>query len=281
MRKVSHYGTLPNHPFSLASFPSLHFLMNFVHSKGEGYSQGCLWPEFIRYAFDPVNEAITQWSLDWFEGRIGPYIPSPSDLSIPPMTGLLCQVCSGDGKRRSIGNYVNQRLLYPVHQWLADLLRTIPQDGTFDQTKPLDLLRGVSDIVHSVDLKSATDRWPLVLMFELMQSLFGRSFASSAVNSTLGTNVFLIPFVNRKANICFVAGQPLGYYSSWPLFALSHHFVMWYAAEQVYPGKKFRGYAILGDDLIITDDRVKEVYSAVRGRLGVRISSSKSLSWSR
>ena len=26
-------------------------------------------------------------------------------------------------------------------------------------------------------------------------------------------------------------GQPLGYYTSWPLFALSHHVVVWVAAE--------------------------------------------------
>lgn len=43
----------------------------------------------------------------------------------------------------------------------------------------------------------------------------------------------------QPAKVSFVAGQPLGYYSSWPLFALSHHMVVWYAAEHVYPSSFF------------------------------------------
>jgi len=40
----------------------------------------------------------------------------------------------------------------------------------------------------------------------------------------------------------FVAGQPLGDYSSWPLFALSHHLLVWICAEEVYPGSRFIDY---------------------------------------
>ena len=42
----------------------------------------------------------------------------------------------------AIGNYVNQRLLWPVHDWLAKVLQRLPVDGTFDQLKPLDRLVG-------------------------------------------------------------------------------------------------------------------------------------------
>jgi hypothetical protein len=54
-----------------------------------------------------------------------------------------------------------------------------------------------------------------------MQYLFDRSFASAVVNSALACNIFEIPFVARRAVISFIAGQPLGYYSSWPLFFFS------------------------------------------------------------
>ena len=69
----------------------------------------------------PANKSITPLSLDWFERRIGPYLPSCEALGVPPNTGRLCCSLSGDGKRRAfaIGNYVNQRLLAPVHEWLA------------------------------------------------------------------------------------------------------------------------------------------------------------------
>lgn len=115
-------------------------------------------------------------------------------------------------------------------------------------------------------------------MFEMFSFLFDRSFASSLVNSALATNVFLLPFVKLKwSQVCFVAGLPLGYYSSWSLFALTHHLVVWCCAEKVYPGRKFEDYAVLGDDIIIADAALATEYHSVLGRLGLSISSTKSL----
>ena len=73
----------------------------------------------------------------------------------------------------------------------------------------------------------------------------------------------------------FRAGQPLGYYSSWPLFALSHHILVWWAAEQVYPGKVFSKYSVLGDDIVIADEEVARVYELGLKELGVTISQQK------
>ena len=81
----------------------------------------------------------------------------------------------------------------------------------------LDRLVG-SRVVFSFDLKSATDRWPLLILFRITTYLFDRSFASSAVNSSLAYNIALCD-VKRHASLSFVAGQPLGY-ASCPLFAL-------------------------------------------------------------
>ncbi|KAF1889041.1 hypothetical protein Lal_00015586 [Lupinus albus] len=55
-------------------------------------------------------------------------------------------------------------------------------------------------------------------------------------------------------------GQPLGYYASWPLFTLSHYYLVWWCAEQVYPSKRFTRSAILGDDICIADSKVAKVY---------------------
>ena len=138
----------------------------------------------------------------------GPYFPSADDLGVPAVCGRLGQSIEGGGKRRifAIGNWVNQRLLKPVHDWLMSVLRHIPMDGTFSQTRPLSLLSGEKHC-FSFDLKSATDRWPLLSMFYLMQVCFGRQFASAVVNSALGTNVFE---VKRRSVVCFQTGQPLG-----------------------------------------------------------------------
>lgn len=78
---------------------------------------------------------------------------------LPPVLGRLGQTIEGGGKRRAMGNYLYQRLLRPVHDWLMEVLRRLPMDGTFMQTQPLDRLVG-EQTCFSFDLKSATDRWP-------------------------------------------------------------------------------------------------------------------------
>ena len=71
-----------------------------------------------------------------------PFLPKLTDLGIP--AGKLGCSLEGAGKRRifAIGNYINQRLLYPVHNWFARVLKTLAQDGTFNQVKPLESLVG-------------------------------------------------------------------------------------------------------------------------------------------
>jgi hypothetical protein len=91
---------------------------------------------------DSNKKLFTGTDFDWFETRIGQYLPSCTDLGCPP--GRLGCSIEGGGKRRifAIGNYVNQRLLRPVHDWLMLVLRRLPMDGTFEQTRPLDRLVG-------------------------------------------------------------------------------------------------------------------------------------------
>lgn len=43
----------------------------------------------------------------------------------------------------------------------------------------------------------------------------------------------------------FTKGQPLGFDSPWPVFALTHHALVWIAAWRARPGKLFWDYAIL------------------------------------
>lgn len=82
---------------------------------------------------------------------------------------------------------------------------------------------------------------------------------------------------DKPSRVSFITGQPLGYYSSWPLFALAHHAIVWYCANQVYPGKLFKQYALLGvgDDIVIADEKVACLYKLED--LGVTISTQKSL----
>ena len=277
LKRLSRYRSI--FPCLFAEIASFSWLCNFVNAYGEQWCQGSLWEPITRYAFDSENKYYTAFALDWFERRIGQYLPSPEQMSIPPIPGRLASACTGSGKRRlfAIGNYVNQRLLHPVHEYLGRILCTLKTDGTYDQCAPLDRLASLPGVAYSIDLTAATDRWPLLLLFELIQALFDRSFASAVVNSTLGTNVFMVSGTRKPSNITFTTGQPLGYHASWPLFALSHHMMVWYAAEKCYPGQVFDRYALLGDDIVIFDERVANVYLGFLKEIRVDTSRAKSL----
>lgn len=53
--------------------------------------------------------------------------------------------------------------------------------------------------------------------------------------------------------------------------------MVWHCAEQVYPGRVFDRYAVLGDDVVIADQQVAEKYAECLKGLGVTISHQKSL----
>jgi len=80
-----------------------------------------------------------------------------------------------------------------------------------------------------------------------------------------------------RGRVRFVIGAPLGFYGAWPAFALTHHLVIWFVAAQVYPGVPFTRYAILGDDIVIGDERVAERYRELISPLNVPFSLEKSL----
>jgi hypothetical protein len=66
----------------------------------------------------------------------------------------------------------------------------------------------------------------------------------------------------------------MGTYSSWAVFTLTHHFVVYYCA-QLNGLKNFNQYMILGDDIVIKNNAVAKTYIYVMNSLGVDISLNK------
>lgn len=58
--------------------------------------------------------------------------------------------------------------LKPLHEYLGQALKKIPQDCTLDQSKFKELLTGDGEF-YSVDLSSATDRFPRSLIKQLLK----------------------------------------------------------------------------------------------------------------
>ncbi|KAG6502764.1 hypothetical protein ZIOFF_035052 [Zingiber officinale] len=133
----------------------------------------------------------------------------------------------------------------------------------------------------SFNVSSVIDRWPVVVLTTLFTRLFGRATVLCVVNGCLWCKVFYAhrPLLRKVKYVNFATCQPLGFYVSWALFILSHHYMVWLAAWFVYPRRKqpFREYALLGDDIVITDRAVAVKYKALLDILDVSISESKSI----
>jgi hypothetical protein len=61
----------------------------------------------------------------------GPKLAQPEDFRVKVSLGRLGLVVEGGGKRQSIGNFINQRLLHPIHERLMAVLRRHGRQALF------------------------------------------------------------------------------------------------------------------------------------------------------
>jgi len=187
--------------------------------------------------------------------------------------GRLCVVTDQAGKARivAIVNWWVQLSLLGLHKSIFRFLETIEEDGTFNQTAPLDKLRANrldGHYYYSFDLSAATDRLPVDLQIQILNSL--------GVNGNLWRNILDFPYSYKGEDVKYSVGQPMGAYSSWAMLALTHHILVKYAAKLAGVGQ-FTNYAVLGDDLVINHNQVADQYRLIMSTLGVGINPSKSV----
>jgi len=101
-----------------------------------------------------------------------------------PILGKLSLKTEAAGKVRvfAIVDVWTQSILEPIHEYIYSILRNIPQDGTFDQSRPLsELRRKLNDksLTYSYDLSAATDRLPLKLQIDVLSTFLGRRVANA------------------------------------------------------------------------------------------------------
>jgi len=154
-------------------------------------------------------------------------------------------------------------------------------DCTFDQnrfTQHLAEIRLRNNSYHSIDLTAATDRMPIALQGRLVEYLYGSAEKMSAWKSILVD----LPFTNKSfpKGVVYGTGQPMGAYSSWPVMALTHHIIVQVAAQRsglsgTRTRPRFENYCLLGDDLVIADDRVAKEYKDMLIVLDMPFSEAK------
>jgi hypothetical protein len=199
--------------------------------------------------------------------------------------GKLSTKVEAAGKVRvfAITDWWTQNLLLPLHDMINRLLKAIPQDGTFDQTKPLfDLTNRIGKgYMVSYDLSAATDRLPLIFQIDVLSFFLGKSYSNSWGNLLRNRDWLLKQdHEGNKLNLKlrYSVGQPMGAYSSFAMLALSHHFIVQIAAQRANLKGWFSDYALLGDDIVIANPFVASHYLYImRDYFGVEINLSKSL----
>lgn len=188
-------------------------------------------------------------------------IPKFFEAKVPQGSKVIRKITAirdKEGKTREVAilDYWSQCALRPLHQYLFQALSRIDQDCTHDQSKHIGKLtptKGSS--FHSIDLSRATDRFPLVIEKEILCVWFGEEFANAWEHIMVG-----YPFKFRDQEITYGTGNPMGAYSSWATFAIAHHFFVYLACCNASKSAKTCPYMLLGDDIVIADDKVAEEY---------------------
>jgi hypothetical protein len=221
-----------------------------------------------------TSDPLPGFSVPWGLGKLG-FVPEPA------------------GKIRVVAmvDSLTQMLLRPLHDAVFGLLKRIPQDGTFDQERPIrNLAKAMASVgtksAWSYDLSAATDRFPVSLQQALLGLFIGPKVALQW-RKLLTSREFIVPRrISDKQHVprgtprlvSYRAGQPMGAYTSWAVFALTHHFLVQFSAYQAGKGLKwFTLYALLGDDVVISDGHVAERYLLLLRAIGVEVGLAKSI----
>lgn len=188
--------------------------------------------------------------------------------------GRITFVPDKGGKTRlvAIGNYWIQDCLLQLHKVIYRVLRHLQTDGTYAQTSQFERCREASSKgpVWSYDLTAATDRFPVEPQIAVLKSLHKE--AGSLWERILEK----LDFYYEGQVLKYSVGQPMGLYSSWAVFALTHHFVIQYCAWLERKKFPFNEYAVLGDDVAIWSSSVARRYREILTLLDVKISEGKS-----
>ncbi|UWK02080.1 RNA-dependent RNA polymerase [Fusarium proliferatum mitovirus 2] len=202
----------------------------------------------------------------WFNNKesllTSPYRQTPGKLSV---------VKDPEGKFRIIAivDYYTQILLRKLHSAQFNVIKNLKCDRTFTQD-PYHNWDSSENQFWSLDLSSATDRFPRSLQFRLIGEMFNYDFAK-AWTEHLGNIEFSTPDEGR---VKYSTGQPMGTYSSWISFTLAHHLLVHWCAK-IEGIENFDQYIILGDDIVIKHDKIAKRYIKIIKLLGVDISLTK------
>lgn len=170
-------------------------------------------------------------------------------------------------------NRVYQVALTPLKDIIYDVLKELPWDCTFDQSKAHPVIQkhiSSGKLAHCIDLTGATDYFPLSLQLNLLSRLFPDHSDYIGLFEDLSRS----PWIFQDTTIVWTKGQPLGLLPSFGSFALTHGALLLSLNNGIHENAFF----VLGDDVVILDDDLNRRYRLALELIGCPISETKSLS---
>lgn len=120
-----------------------------------------------------------------------------------------------------------QSIMKVIHENLFSLLKSIPNDATFDQQASVNrCFQKVdeSNCSYGYDLSAATDRLPIKLQVEVLRFFIG-SGAEAWAKLLIDRTYILADKKYGTHEVKYSVGQPMGALSSWAMLALTHHLI--------------------------------------------------------
>jgi hypothetical protein len=235
---------------------------------GNGFARSLSFKEDLSWAPKRYREQWWNMPRDFLAGRIGLIQEKGLKARVVAMPSLLLQ-----------------SVFSPLNKHLLNICRSVPWDYTHDQMAailPAQRALKTGKTVYSVDISSATDRFPYYLQSIVMD--FVAPDYKDILDSVIkhGTWDIRIPkskeFSEHKRIIKYATGQPMGLNGSFPLFALSHGFLLLALWDQFKEHRRDIPFAILGDDVMIWDDNLYLRYMTFLERCEIPVSLDKCMS---
>jgi len=130
-------------------------------------------------------------------------------------------------------DFLTQTLLRPLHLFLFDIFKEMPNDGTHDQDRAFQRALRLSKKYggsFGYDLSAATDRLPLSIQSEILNVIFSNKLGDIWAKLLVERDYQIPPNDYKIAvgSIRYSVGQPMGALSSWAMLNLTHHLMVQY-----------------------------------------------------
>jgi hypothetical protein len=176
------------------------------------------------------------------------------------------------GKERivAMGDIVSNWSVKPIEVAVQRCLSLLRESVAYKPQLIPSLIKGMGSCLYSADLSAFTDRFPRTLQVEVLRVRFGNQVAQDW--ETILTNRV---FNSSTGNYQYKVGNPMGFLSSWSVSTLTHHAFIEYIAHMNGFSKMCFKYIMLGDDVLVSNEKLYRLYLQGIENLGLKVSRPK------